>query len=558
MNAGNSRAFHHLARRPYWLLATLLAIALGVRLGSIHFGLPALNDPDELMFELGAVRMLRGLTLNPGWFGHPATTTMYVLALVNVVTFLIGWLLGLFPSVSAFADAIYANPGWVILPGRIAMTIFALGTLALVFHIGRRLSDERTALIATALLTLSPVHITYSQIIRSDMMACFFMLLCISAALNIADRNRWRDYGFAALWTGLAIATKWPFALSALAILGAVFILLRTGRITMWQAWVRLAGFGVLSIAFLLLVSPYLLLDHETVLRNLTGEGQVRHLGSTGGSIAQNAYWYISKPLRDGLSLVGLALVPIGAFFLARRGTAVAILMPLIAGFFLLLCSQSMVWERWMLPLLLLCAILAAAGISGIVSLLADRSRPALIAIVMAGIMIPQALRAQADASERMNDTRQLAARWARAHIPAGSTVLIEHFAFDLVGEPWHFLFPLGHAGCVDALGMLKGKTGYAPVDQARGTRANVDYGTMDASQRASCRPDFAILTQYDRYRIEQNAFPAEYAAYRTLLAHGRIVARFEPRAGKAGGRMVTIVAFPPADRQAGGSTSVD
>ena len=49
-------------------------------------------------------------------------------------------------------------------------------------------------------------------------MASFFMLLCLLSALEIARHDRRRDYGLAALWLGAAIATKWPFALSALAI----------------------------------------------------------------------------------------------------------------------------------------------------------------------------------------------------------------------------------------------------------------------------------------------------------------------------------------------------
>ena len=64
-----------IAARWRWLLAGLLLAALLMRLHGIGFGLPALNDPDELMFELGAIRMMRTLSLDPGWFGHPATTT---------------------------------------------------------------------------------------------------------------------------------------------------------------------------------------------------------------------------------------------------------------------------------------------------------------------------------------------------------------------------------------------------------------------------------------------------------------------------------------------------
>jgi hypothetical protein len=96
-----------------WALALGLAAlsAFLLRLHAINFGLPGLDDPDELMFEMGAIRMLSHATLNPGWFGHPATTTMYGLALVNISVFGVGHLAGWYPTLKSFGAAVYADPG---------------------------------------------------------------------------------------------------------------------------------------------------------------------------------------------------------------------------------------------------------------------------------------------------------------------------------------------------------------------------------------------------------------------------------------------------------------
>jgi hypothetical protein len=64
------RLFSAQMPRVDWLLAIILLAALAIRLYSVAFGLPALTDPDELMFELGAYRMIDGGQLNPEWFGH--------------------------------------------------------------------------------------------------------------------------------------------------------------------------------------------------------------------------------------------------------------------------------------------------------------------------------------------------------------------------------------------------------------------------------------------------------------------------------------------------------
>ena len=64
------------AGRTRWLAPfAVMALALALRLHGLRSGLPAINDPDELMFQLGALKMLSGKTLNPGWFGHPALIT---------------------------------------------------------------------------------------------------------------------------------------------------------------------------------------------------------------------------------------------------------------------------------------------------------------------------------------------------------------------------------------------------------------------------------------------------------------------------------------------------
>lgn len=528
-------------------LPAILLIALAIRLQSVHFGLPALNDPDELTFELGAIKMLRGGTLNPGWFGHPATTTMYVLAVLTVAVLAIGHLIGRFPTIDAFADAIYADPSWVMLPGRVAMAAFAVATVYLTYRLARELFDRHTALAAAALLAVSPVHVTWSQIIRSDMMACFFMLLSMLAALRILREDRWRDHVWAALWLAAATATKWPYAITALSVFGAVALRIATFPADRRRSTARLALLGAMAIGFLLLISPYILLDHRTVLRDMLGEAQVHHLGATGGAPWENAWWYLRGPVTTGLGPAGVALAACGLAVLTRRREAVAVVLPLLFGFFLLLCVQNLVWERWALPLMPLLAIAAAAGLAALAHLLARRlpSTPAraAMALIAATTLIPPTLRAEVDARARLNDTRQLAAGWARAHVAPGSTVLVEHFAFDLLPRPWRFLFPFGDVGCVDARAMLGGKVQLDTVAAGRGARSNVDYGTVAPAKRASCGADYALITQADRYAAERAAFPAEDAAYHELLARGTIVARFAPRPGR-GGPTVLVVRF--------------
>ena len=539
------------------LLLPVLAVALGLRVYGINFGLPALNDPDELMFVLGSIRMLKGLSFNPGWFGHPATTTMYGLALLDIASFAGGYAMGLFHSVRGFAEVVYANPTWAILPGRLMMAVFGTAVVRLTARLGRQLFDRPTGLAAAALLAVNPMEVYWSQVIRTDIMATFFMLLCMLAALRVAREGRWRDHVLASLWLGLAIATKWPFATSGLAIAGALALRLLHAPEGIRAGWpraaIRLALCAMMGIGFLLLTSPYLVIEHETVLRNLHGEAQLHHLGATGGTPWQNVWWYLRGPIWAGMGTVGLVLVALGLPRFIRQREAMAILVPAALALFVINCLQHLVWERWALPLFPLLAIVAGVGLVALcrrVAVLLGRgngtSGPALAAqgLLVALALVPLAITAHANDRARLDDTRQQASRWAIAHIPPGSTVMIEHFAFDLYPQQWTFLFPLGEVGCVDAKAMLRGKVGYSAIDSGRNGRSNVDYGTLSPATRPSCRSDYAIISQYDRYRQEQANFPKEYAAYRQLLAQGTIVASFAADPGRSVGPTIRIVHF--------------
>lgn len=526
-------------------LAVVLAAGLLLRLRGITFGLPALNDPDELMFQMGAVRMLSGPTLNPGWFGHPATTTIYLLALIDAMVFAVGWIAGWFASPDAFAQAIYADPAWVILPGRLAMAGFGLLSIWLTFKLGSALFARWAGLGAAALLAFNPLHVTFSQIIRSDMMATCFMLLCMLAAVRISRHDRWRDWVMASLWLALAVATKWPFALAGLSVLGIAARGLRYGSANRRHFIRRLMLFLFMALGFLLLFSPYLLLDHETVLRNLAGEARLKHLGATGGSPLANAWWYFSGPILNGLGPGGAFLAASGIVTLVRRPQALYVMGPVGGGFFITLSLQPLIWERWALPLMPLLAIAAGVALFGMVLWLSRRfSQAGLAASAMLclGLLGTLLLRTNADVRERTNDTRQQATVWAARNIPPASTVLVEHFGFDLLGYPWKLLFPLGDVGCVDAREMLQGRISYAIIERGRSGRSVVDYGTLAPSRRFTCRADYAILTHAERYKAERSAFPVEDDAYQSLIEGGEIVEKFRPIDGEIGGPTVVIV----------------
>lgn len=516
-----------------------------MRLQAIGFGLPAINDPDELIFELGAVKMLRGGTLNPGWFGHPATTTLYLLALIDIAVFAVGHVFGGFSSVTAFGEAIYLDPSWVVLPARISMAVFGTGCVFLVYRLGRRIFDCRIGLTAAALLAVSPVHIAYSQVVRSDVMATLFVLLMMLASLRFARTGGGRALCLAALWFGFTTTTKWPFAACSISFAAIAIHRTLSGQDRPVDAFLNLAFFGLVGLAAILCISPYLLLDHQAALKSVMGESQMHHVGANGRGALWNAGWYVRVPLLQALGWIGLILAAAGMAIGSRNREAALLFLPFMIVIALVTVTQNLIWVRWVLPLLPLLSIFAAVALWTLWDRLPALTRPARIiiaALCFALLLGPLALRARTDAAERMTDTRQAATRWADAHVPKGSRIIIEHFGFDLLHRPWSYLFPLADAGCVNARALLKGKVQYAAVEAMRSGHHNVDYGTLTPGTQSSCAADYAILSQYDRYMAEAAMFPQEVASYRELMARSTVVATIRPVAGRMGGPTIRIV----------------
>jgi len=502
------------ARKTLLLIAILL-LAAGLRAWHLDFGLPALNDPDEPIFIMTALDMLREGRLNPGWFGHPATLLFYVLALVIVAVVGIGAAVGAWADGPGFVATVFADPGVVVLPMRAVMAALGVTSVYLGYRLGKRIASPATGLIAALMLAVNPLHIDLSQVIRTDMLATVLMSWALLHALAIARGGGTRDHILAGVAAGLACATKWPAILILVAPLSAA--------IASKVPFRTLAIAPLVAIATLVLASPYLILDWPTVVRDLGGEARPIHLGATGHGLWGNLWWYVTHPLARSVTWPGIALAALGTVTL-RRDAAIT-LLPFTALFLLALATQSLVWERWFAPLLPVVALLIARGIGSI----AARSRPAATILTIAlALWCAHATIERLD--DRADDPRQRATAWLLRNAAPGRTILVESAAFDLLPYRGRLLFPLGTEGCIDIRALLASRPSHKATNEKRRGRAIVDLGHVEASRLATCKADYYVLSNHDRYRRADAAFARERAVYRHVLANTRLVATFTPR----------------------------
>ncbi|MFX0212186.1 MAG: ArnT family glycosyltransferase, partial [Candidatus Hodarchaeota archaeon] len=110
------------------------------------------------------------------------------------------------------------------LQARIMTFLFGCLVVLLTYLLAKELFDERTALAATLLLSISPVAITYSSTVLLGPMMLFFELLSIIYFLRADTDNNPKQYFISGILASLALLTKqFAIILYATVILYVIF-----------------------------------------------------------------------------------------------------------------------------------------------------------------------------------------------------------------------------------------------------------------------------------------------------------------------------------------------
>jgi hypothetical protein len=519
-------------------------MAAWLRGNGIGQGLPGLYDPDEPLFFINALELLAKQTLQPGWFGHPGTTTLYLLAVNDLAVFLAGKLSGQWQTTAEFATLLYADPSPIVLPARWAIVALALGVIAATARLGAQLGDAAAGLIAALLLAASPLHTEISALVRTDIMVSLFAMLALLRAVRVAESGKRRDLVVAGLWMGTAVATKWPGAVLALAPLAAWCWSYRDDR----RRWLPGAALLVAAmLAAMAVLMPPLWLRPLDVWAALKNELQPAHVGATGGDWLYNLAWYLNVLWARGLGWATI-LVPAGIALLAwqRRWTALLILALPLAALLVVLCSQANVWQRWLVLPLPLLALLAGFALSAAARAAFAARSGWLAGAGAAALSLPLAVGAWQDGTARGRPTQARAVDFALRNIPAGSQITVEMLAFPLLRGQWSIRYSFGPAGCVDGRQLLAGKVNYDDAATAQKGKQKLVLGTIDPARIASCWSDYAIIHDADRWLNEAARYPQEAAVYRAFIEGGTIVGKFASQPGVSAGPRTLVIRLRP------------
>lgn len=400
---------------PTAALAAIFALALGLRLVGLDYGLPFWIVNDELPLVGGAMRMLELRNPIPSLAPGPMSVLYYPPGLplfylpFFLATLAVEWIAAGFPSQEAFVRQILSDPSGPWRVARVLTAVSGAATAVVVAKLAAEIfRDGRAGVIAGLLFACSFHHNLLGHFARVWTPTVFLFWVCMLGAWRIYATGRRRDYVLAALGAGLGFAVNY---LGVLAVLAAGFAhLVRHRRLVVDRNILLLAvivaAFIVVFIAlywqnFMRLVgySP-LLAD----IAQVAGRGQIlpleRMLQHYGGVL------WKTDPSVAVLGAVGLA-------WCAYRAPAALVGGLLACGAYLaVIFASSADDDRYILPATPLLMI-AGAGFAAAVW---RRNAVAGAAIAVLAVAMPLAASAQFARLLLTPDTRIAARAWVLAN----------------------------------------------------------------------------------------------------------------------------------------------
>ena len=409
-------------RRSVFTMTSIVVVAAALRFWALGAGIPYSIGVDEPELMNRAVQMMRTGDFNPRFFDYPGLY-IHLQLVVASMRFLFGATVGEWQSLNQ------VTPTDFYLWGRAVTALMGTATVLLVYLIGMRWGTRYAAL-AAGLLAVMPIHVRESHYILTDVPVTFFVTLTFLLSLRAHERERAWGFALAGVAAGLATATKYPGALALLLPLVAAWMTPGTRPSRLLATGATLGAF----LAAFLIAAPYTVLDLPGFLN-----GYARLAGFYNRqTLTEAAGVTYLKHLRNALHWPAFLMVIAGLILgivRAARGPGrvrwtLAVIFPLL--YFWLISRQTLVFGRYLMPLIPFVCVLAASAVVSGVSLLRRfdiprAPRTALIAGLTVAALLPPAIQA---VSFNMMITRtstvEQAHEWILENIPSGSKIAIE------------------------------------------------------------------------------------------------------------------------------------
>jgi 4-amino-4-deoxy-L-arabinose transferase-like glycosyltransferase len=439
-------------------LVVALAVGAALRVVGIQYGLPFGNllNPDEQSIVPRAWKLVHGGGGDPHWFDYP-TLLMYV---------------------NAPFQAWQSHPSY--LTARVVAVVLALGAIAAAWWLGRTAYGELAGAVAAAATAVCTLHVAYSREAVTDVP----LTLGVGAALALMVSGRLELAGVAA---GLAMAFKYP----------GVFLVFPL-VVAAWRSWRRLAVSLALMAAAFFASSPFVLVHGRQAWHDAFRVQRLARKGWLGFEHDHSAPIAFVDRLWHGLGPFLIIAAAGLVVAVVRRSRTDLVLVAFVVVYFADLMTLRAHFDRYTLPLV---PPLAA---------LAGRFRT-LAPVTLLLLAVPLTWTIRDDKQLTRTDTRIVAERWIKRHIPTGTVVAADP---STATPPGLRLLP------------LQLPAPWQPSDPNR------DVGRL---KREGVRFVVATGAVADRVRAAADHYPRETRFYRDLRTQAKLLYRVADNRDRSG-----------------------
>ena len=372
----------------------LLVAAAALRFTALGFGLRHPPFVDEVYFVQSVSRMLAERTLDHGFYEYPGLfSTLLVPAL-------------------AFVSPPRLGPSAYLL-SRGVVAAFSVLSVALCARLAQRLwGGLAPALVAAALLAVSPVEVETAHMVRPDVVLATFVLFSSLLLLGVGDETK-GDLQ-AGVSIGVATAVKFTGALLA------PCYLLRRALSPKGLRWPQVLIAGLAALLAFAVSSPYTFLHARPALLGLRSQVAYHYLARPGDLGPLGTALTYGGILLRALGPVGAALIPVGLWIRRRdwRASLPLLLLPVLTV--AVFSTATVHEERFLVPVLGVLAVFASAGAAA----LFERGVVVAVAVSAAILGPPLVHSLQFLSAISHPGTRDRAADWIERNLPPGARVL--------------------------------------------------------------------------------------------------------------------------------------
>jgi hypothetical protein len=409
-----------------YALGAVCALAVGLRVFGLGYGLPGIYNPDETPILNRALALAQDL--RPQAFVYPSLY-FYLLFIWEGLFFVAGRIVGAFESLGDFQRAFFIDPSAHFLAGRAFSVLCGTVTVLAVYHLGKRLYDRPTGLTAAAAMAVSPIAVRDAHYVKLDVPTTMFVALAhVALARIVVDREaaaHRRTWIVAGLLSGLAVSTQYYAIFVAFTMLGVAAA--DVGRSGSWKNTLLLFRWAVgAAVVGFIAGSPYIPFELPRVISDVAHVREVDIDRATVGGAFTGVFPYLRILLLDAMGWpIWLAAVVGFVWALATDWRRGLLLVSFFIPFFLFI-ANTVPMTRYVNVVLPLVAV--AAGFT-LVRLGRHVTRPSRYALLMTLPFVPGLLSSlQWDLFFRKADTRALAGEFIHANIPSGRSFLVQPY----------------------------------------------------------------------------------------------------------------------------------